>query len=48
MPYIIAAIFAVFCIIVIIISLKVYRENRKMASGHKKLMDEDDEMRFRR
>ena len=48
MAYIVASIFAVFCIIVIIISISVYRENRKLASQQKKLMKEDDDIRFRR
>jgi protein-S-isoprenylcysteine O-methyltransferase Ste14 len=48
MAYIVAAIFFVFCIVAIIIVVRIYRENRKMSAKQKELFGDDDDIHFRR
>ncbi len=47
--YIVAAVFAVFCIAVIIFVIRVYKENKKLGPKKGQRFDDDeDEIRFRR
>lgn len=46
MAYVIAAVFVLFCTVVIFFAMRVYKENCKMIPDKSDLMD-GDEMRFR-
>jgi hypothetical protein len=46
MAYVVAGIFVAFCTVVIFFSIRVFRENKRMAPKKKDAF-EDDEFRFR-